>query len=92
MLERSHRPDSVGFVPEYDADYGAEADDKEVFAAETLQEKRQVRHVEDGAENRVKEIPWKEELTKFHVMAEHTDFNLTNQHVVPANFLLLHQT
>jgi len=92
QLERSHSPYAVGFVPEYGADDGSKRDDEEVFAAETLQEKRQVRSVEDGAENRIKEVPWKKEFAQLHEMTKHTDFDLADENVVSADFLFLHQT
>jgi hypothetical protein len=90
-LERSHRPYAVGFVPEYGADDGAKANNEEVFAAETLQEEREVSHVEDGAEDGVEEVSGEKEFPKLHVMAKHSNLHLTDKNVMSAYILLLDQ-
>jgi len=91
-LERAHCPDSVGFVPEYEADDGAEADYEEVFAAETRQEKREVCHVEDGAESGIKEESWEQEPAQLHIMPDDSNLDLTDEKIMSADLLLIHQT
>lgn len=91
MLERSLRPYPVRLVPEYPGDDGAEADDEEVLAAETREEKREVTHVEYGAEQGIEEVPWEEELAELHVVLEDADLDLAHEDVVSANILLLDQ-
>ncbi len=92
LLERSHSPHAVRFVPENCADNGAEHGDEEVLSHEPiLHQKQQESHVEYGGEKGVEKVSWEEQFAQFHVVAEHADFHFANQHIVSADVLFLNQ-
>ena len=62
QLERSHSPYAIGFVPEYGADDCSERDYEQVVAGEPLKQKQKICHVENGGENRVEKVSWKEKF------------------------------
>ena len=79
FLERAHGPHAVCFVPEYDADDSAENADKQVFPhEEILCEEKQISRVENCGENRVEKVSWKQQFSKFHVVAEYADFHFAD--------------
>ena len=56
-----------------------------------MQEEQEESHIEHRGENRIEEVPWKEEPAKLHVMPEHANFYVTDQNVMPANLPFLNQ-
>ena len=57
-----------------------------------MNHKRQIQAIEYRGKQGIEEEPWKQQLPKLHVMPQHTNFNLADQHVVSADFLLRNQT
>jgi len=79
FLERAHSPNAVRLIPEYNADDGSEHGDEKVLAHEQiLCQKHQVSGVENGGENCVEKVSWEQQFAKFHVVAEHADFNFAD--------------
>jgi len=69
LLVRTHRPDSICFIPKYDADHSSERCDEKVVTRELSQKQGQISYVEDSRENRVEEVSWKQEPAQFYVVS-----------------------
>ena len=91
LLERSQRPHAIRFVPEYGADDGSERGNEQVLACETLHQKQEISHVENGGEKPVEKVSWKEKLAQLNVVPQHTYLHFADQNIVAAYVLFLNQ-
>jgi len=56
-----------------------------------MQQCQNIHEIECGRENCVEEVPWKQNFAQLDEMSKNADLDFTNQRVVTAYVLLLHQ-
>ena len=91
MLEWTHAPDAVSFIPEDSTDNCAKEDDENVVSGETMNYKPKIQTVEQRWKQGIEEEPGKQQLAKFDIMLQDTNFDFADKNIVAAHFLLLNQ-
>ncbi len=56
-----------------------------------MNNQRQIQPIKQRTKQRIEKVPWKQQLTQLYIMLQYANLNLTNQNVMSADFLLLHQ-